>query len=121
MWTYFDIFEKVFKPNNFIISKGKYLFMGGRPMPECSMVNCLFDIVVESFGSYLLGIMFCINLILLATEIVHIYPAVTGRVYHRAYVSRLFTFFVVWICWVGYLAFLSSFIVLGLSYFLELF
>ena len=52
MWTYFDIFEKVFKPNNFIISKEKYLFMGGRPMPECTMVNLLFDIVVESFGSY---------------------------------------------------------------------
>ena len=31
------VFEKVFKLNNFIISKEKYLFMGGRTMPECSM------------------------------------------------------------------------------------
>ena len=56
-----------------------------------------------------------------ATVIVHICPAVIGRVHHRTYISRLFTFFVVWVCWVGYLAFLSSFIVLGLSCFLELF
>ena len=28
------------------------LLLEGRPMPECFMVNWLFDIVVESFGSY---------------------------------------------------------------------
>ena len=28
-----------------------------------------------------------------ATEIVHVWPAVIGRVYHRTYVSRLFTLF----------------------------
>ena len=56
-----------------------------------------------------------------ATEIVHICPAVIGRVYYWIYISRLFTFFVVWVCWVGYLVFLRSFIVLGLSCFLELF
>ena len=50
--TYFDIFEKAFQPNNFIISKEKYLFMGERAMPECSMVSWLLDIAVESFGSY---------------------------------------------------------------------
>ena len=44
--------RKTSQPNNFIISKEKYLLMGGRPMPECSMVNWLFDIVVESFASY---------------------------------------------------------------------
>ena len=36
----------------FIISKEKYQFLGGRPMPECSMLNWLFDIVVESSGYY---------------------------------------------------------------------
>ena len=56
-----------------------------------------------------------------AIEIVHICPAIIGKVYHRTYISRLFTFFVVSVCWVGYLAFLSSFIVLGLSCFLESF
>ena len=56
-----------------------------------------------------------------ATEIVHICPAVIERVYHRTYISRLFTFFVVWVCWVGYLTFLCSFIVLGHSCFLKLF
>ena len=39
MWTYFDIFEKVFKPNNFIISKEKYLFMGGGHMTEFPWSN----------------------------------------------------------------------------------
>ena len=29
------------------------------------------------------------------TEIVHVCPAVIGRVYHRTYISRLFTFFIV--------------------------
>ena len=52
MWTYFDVFEKVFKPTNFIMSKEKYLFMRGRPIPGRSIVNWLFDIVVEPFGSY---------------------------------------------------------------------
>ena len=52
LWTYFDVFEKVFEPKNFIISKEKYRFIGGRPMPEFSMVKWLFDIVVESFRSY---------------------------------------------------------------------
>ena len=55
-----------------------------------------------------------------ATEI-HISPAVIGRMYHRTYIRRLFTSFVVWVCWVGYLAFLSSIIVLGFSWFLEIF
>ena len=57
---------------------------------------------------------------MLATEIVHICPAVIGRVYHKT-ISRLVTIFVVCVCWLGYLAFVSSFIVLGLSCFLELF
>ena len=56
-----------------------------------------------------------------AAEIVHVWPAVIARVYHRTCVSRLFTFFLVRVYWVGYLAFLSSFIVLVLSCFLELF
>ena len=56
-----------------------------------------------------------------ATKIVHICPVAIGRVYHRTYISRLFTSFVVWVCWVSYLAFLCSFIMLGLSYFLESF
>ena len=50
-----------------------------------------------------------------ATEI-RICPAVIGSVYHRTYISRLFTFFVVWVCYMGYLAFLCSFIVLGLVF-----
>ena len=32
-----------------------------------------------------------------ATEIVHVCPAVIGRVYHKTYISRLFTVFVVWV------------------------
>ena len=44
--------RKYLRPTIFNISKEKYLFMGGRPMSECSMVNWLFDIVVESFGSF---------------------------------------------------------------------
>ena len=28
------------------------LVLGGRPIPECSMVNWLFDLVVQSLGSY---------------------------------------------------------------------
>ena len=38
-------------PTIFIISSEKYLFIGRRPMPEYSMVNWLFDIMVESFRS----------------------------------------------------------------------
>ena len=56
-----------------------------------------------------------------ATEIVYVFPAVIRRVHRRTYISRLFPFFVVWVCWVGYLAFRSTFIVLGLSCFLGLF
>ena len=52
LWTYFDFFEKVFMPNNFYYQEEKYVLMGGRPMPECSMVNWLSDIVGKSFGSY---------------------------------------------------------------------
>ena len=56
-------------------------------MPECSMVNWLLDIVVESFGSYQTircfgSLQFFNSLYKLdtATEIVHVYPAVIGRV-----------------------------------------
>ena len=34
-------------PVIFIISKEKYLFMGGKPIWECSIVNWLFDMVVK--------------------------------------------------------------------------
>ena len=44
--------KKHLNPTNFIISNEKYLLMGGRPMPECSMVHWLFGIVVEYLGPY---------------------------------------------------------------------
>ena len=44
--------KKYLMPEIFIISKEKYIFMGGRPMPDCPMVNWLFDIVVKSLRSY---------------------------------------------------------------------
>ena len=66
-------------------------------MPECTMVNLLFDIVVESFGSYqtirCFGCLQFVNSFDTATEIVQLCPAVIRRVYHRTYISMLFTFF----------------------------
>ena len=77
-------------------------------MPECTMVNLLFDIVVESFGSdqtiRCFGCLQFVNSFDTATEIVQLCPAVIGRVYHRTYISRLFTFF----CSLGLLGGLPS-------------
>ena len=53
--------RKYLSPTIFMISEEKYLFMGGRLVPECSMVNWLFDIVVESFGSYVFGCLQFVN------------------------------------------------------------
>ena len=84
----------------FIISKEKYLCMGGKPMPECSMVNWLFDIGAESFGSYIrqIDVFGCVqffnslynNLILLHTLYTYVLLLLEGCTPQNF--SSLFTF-----------------------------
>ena len=92
-------------------------------MPERTMVNLLFDIVVESFGSYqtirCFGCLQFVNSFDTATEMYsYVLLSLEGCITGLISVGYLH-FFVVWVCWVGYLA--CFFIVLGLSCFLELF
>ena len=121
--TYFDVFEKVLlRPTIFIISKEKYLFIGGRPMSECSMTRqsdecfgCL-----QFVNKFLYNLLTCCtNLILL--QILYTYVLLSLEGCTTGLISVVYLHFCSLGLLGGYLACLCSFIMVWLSCFLELF
>ena len=104
----------------------EYLFMGGKPIPEYSMVNWLFDMMVESFGSsetmrYVECLLFVDNFV----QIWYWYIDCTHMSCCQGCMPGLILVGYLHFCSLGLLGFLlaffCSFIKLGLSCFSELF